>query len=275
MRYAVADDGTAMSDIVVSEDLWDVTLEHHFELQDNQVVSLTLTLVDGDGRLGTPTAQLCSLDAAIGCHPDWKITMEDSSGWWEVEFTPLPGQAELPRYSVVRIWDSGDQAVEDELVQWLQVAGGVGPTHNDGMAPLLDDVVMVNTSQPYPGAGDCNVVSYMPATNANALLAPLPPNFGGLLGIPLDIQITLDPDLCPIPVPGQNMTLPVDVLLNFGYSQDEVTRLGLNEQTQLFILHYQPGGGWAIWQQIGINSDLNWITSSTTEDGIFAIGWQP
>ncbi len=275
MRYTVTGNGAATSNIVASENPWDVTLAHHFTLQNNQVVSLTLALVDGDGRLGIPIAQLCSLDAAIGCHPDWELTMSDAGGWWEAEFTPLPGQKELPRYLVVRIWDGGDQAVADELVQWLQVAGGVGPAHNDGMAPLLDDVVMANTGQPYPNAGDCNVVSFMPAANAAALAAPLPSGFGGLIGIPLDIQITLSQDQCPQLIPGQSSTLPVDVLLNFGYSQDEVDRLGLNEQTQLFILHYQSGFGWATWQQIGVNSDLNWITGLTTEDGIFAIGWQP
>jgi hypothetical protein len=155
------------------------------------------------------------------------------------------------------------------------VAGGVGPTHNDGMAPLLDDVVMVNTGQPYPDAGDCNVVSFMPAANAEALAALLPPGIGGLIGIPLDIQITLNQDQCPPLIPGQSSPLPVDVLLNFGYSQDEVDRLGLNEQTDLFILHFQPGFGWATWQQIDINTDLNWITSLTSEDGIYAVGWQP
>ena len=275
MRYTVTSNGEANSNIIAVENPWDVTLEHHFALQDNQVVSLTLALEDGDGRLTTPIAQLCSLDADIGCHPDWELPMQDVGGWWRAEFTPLPGQKELPRYLVVRIWDGDDQAVADELVQWLQVGGGVGPTHNDGMAPLLDDVVMVNTGQPYPDAGDCNVVSFMPAANAEALATLLPPGIGRLIGIPLDIQITLNQDQCPTLVPGQSSPLPVDVLLNFGYSQDEVDRLGLNEQTDLFILHFQPGFGWATWQQIDINTDLNWITSLTNEDGIYAVGWQP
>ena len=275
MRYAVAADGEATGDILLVENPWDFTLEHHFEFKSNQVVSLTLTLVDSDGRLAAPVAQLCSLDADVGCHPDWQLSMDDAGSWWQAEFTPLATQKELPRYLVARIWDSDDTAIEDELVQWLQVAGGVGPTHNDGMAPLLDDVVMANTSQPFPNAGDCNLVSYMPVANADALQSPLPPGFGGLLGIPLDIQISLNQDQCPQPLPKQNMTLPLNVLLNFGYSQDEVTRLGLNEQAQLFILHFQPGFGWSVWQQIGVNSDLNFVIASTTEDGIYAIGWRP
>ncbi len=273
MRYAVTVNDDPLADIVAAENPWDFVLEHHFSLQENRVTTLTLTLEDGDGRLGMPIAQLCSLDAAVGCHPDWQLPMEDAGTWWQVAFTPLPEQKELPRYAVARIWDGGDGAVEDELVQWLQVAGGVGPTHNDGMAPLLDDVVMANTSQPYPNAGDCNVVSYMPMANARALESPLPPGFGGLLGIPLDIQITLNQDQCPPEAPGQAIPLPVDVLLNLGYSQDEVDRLGLDEQSQLAVLHYTSG--WAIWQQLGVNDDLNWITASTQEDGIYAIGWQP
>lgn len=275
MRYSVLANGNAASNVVVHENPWDVVLAHHFELQSNRVTTLTLTLMDGDGRLSVPMAQLCSLDTAVGCHPAWQQPMTNMGGWWEVAFAPLPQQKELPRYAVVRLWDGGDMAVADELVQWVQVAGGVGPTHNDGMAPLLDAEVMVNTSDPYPNAGDCNVVSYMPMANTRVLESPLPAGVGGLLGIPLDIQITLSQDLCPPPFPGQEPALPTSVLLNMGYSQDEVDRLGLNEQTQLVILHYAPGFGWAVWQQLGVNEDLNWITASTQEDGIYAIGWRP
>jgi hypothetical protein len=174
-------------------------------------------------------------------------------------------------------------AVEDELVQWLQVGGGVGPAHNDGLAPLLDDVVMVNVAQPLPLAGDCNVVSYAPATNADALKAPLPTGFGGLIGIPLNIDITLNDDeaQCPTWVPYQDQTWPqnVSVLLNFGYSQDEASRLGIDtpaeEFLQLYVLRFSTGGSWSTVQQITTNTDLNWVTAALSKDGIYAIGWRP
>ena len=272
MRYT--NNGEIDSDVLATENFWDFTLAHYFALEENEVVSLTLTLEDRDGRLAAPTIQLCSLDANIGCHPDWKQSMTEMGSQWQTTFKPLDGQPELPRYLVVRIWDAGETAVQNEIVQWLQVAGGVGPTHNDGMAPLLDDVVMVNARQPYPDTGDCNVVSFMPAANANALMAPLPNMVNGLIGIPLDIQITLTQDQCPPEKLGQNSFLPIEVLINFGYSQDEVDRLSLNETTDLVILHYQPGGGWAEWQQVDINTDLNWLTTITNEDGIYAVGWR-
>ncbi len=274
-RYTLFSNNNPSGNIITQANPWSYALEHNFTLTNNRVAALALFLRDNDGLLAAPMAQICSLDAAVGCHPGWQIPMSDAGGWWQAELTPLPGQAELPRYLVARIWDGSAPAVQKEIVQWLQVAGGVGPTHNDGMAPLLDDVVMVNTQFPLANAGDCNVVSYMPAANNDALTAPLPPGIGGFIGIPLDIRITLFPGQCPIRVPGQPIPLPVSVLINLGYSQDEVDRLGLNEQTQLAILHYVPNFGWALWQQVSGNSDLNWLTAVTTDDGIYAIGWRP
>jgi hypothetical protein len=274
-RFTQFANGSPGSDISAQANPWSYTLEHNFTLAANRALTLTLSLQDADGLLVAPWAQICSLDAATGCHPAWQQPMSSAAGWWQAEFTPLPGQTELPRYLVARIWDDAAPAVQKEIVQWLQVAGGVGPTHNDGMAPLLDDVVMVNSATPLDGAGDCNIVSYMPAAHRAALDAPLPPGIGGLLGIPLDIRITFFPDQCPSRVPGQPIPLPVNVLLNLGYSQDEVDRLGLDEATQLQILRYLPQFGWAIWQQVSGNSDLNWLTTTTNEDGIYAIGWQP
>lgn len=277
-RYTLFADVEPTSDITLSPNPWQFTLDHHFDLVENRVMTLTLALEDLTGTMSNPKVQLCSLDADVGCHPDWNQTMTPSApSAWQAQFAPLPGHKELPRYLVARIIDADDNDVADELVQWLQVGGGVGPAHNDGMAPLLDDVVMVNVAQPMALAGDCNVVSYMPAANSNALNAPLPVGIEGLLGIPLDIDITLTEDLCPKWAPNQTATFPQSftVLLNFGYSQDEVTRLGLNETTDLFLLHYAPGFGWFTTQQITENTDLNWIVSSIEEDGIYAIGWMP
>ena len=278
-RYTLFVEEDPTNDITLSENPSQFILDHHFDLVENQVMTLTIALEDRTGNMSLPTIQLCSLDAAVGCHPDWAQSMSAmGSGTWQAEFTPLTGQTELPRYLVARIVDGDDHAIEDELVQWIQVGGGVGPVHNDGMAPLLDDVVMVNVAQPLALAGDCNVVSYMPAANADALKASLPAGFGGLIGIPLDIDITLTTDQCPTWVPGQDQPLPqnVNVLLNFGYSQDEVTRLVLTEdQSHLELLHYYKGSGWNTTQQFNMNTDLNWVTASLSEDGIYAIGWRP
>jgi hypothetical protein len=101
------------------------------------------------------------------------------------------------------------------------------------------------------------------------------------VGIPLDIDITLTTDLCPKWIPGQDQPFPsnLTVLLNFGYSQDEASRLGIDtppeELLQLELLHFNSGGGWSTTQQISMNTDLNWVTASISEDGIYAIGWRP
>ncbi|MBE2223088.1 MAG: hypothetical protein IAF02_16215 [Anaerolineae bacterium] len=281
-RYTLYTDEDPTNDITLLENPAQFSLDHHFDLVENQVMTLTIALEERSGSMSLPKIQLCSLDAAIGCHPAWAQTMSATgSGAWQAQFTPLAGQKELPRYLVMRIVDGHDLAVADELVQWLQVGGGVGPAHNDGMAPLLDDVIMVNVAQPLAQAGDCNVVSYMPATNADALKAALPPGFGGLIGIPLDIDITLTDSQCPTWFPHQDQPLPqnINVLLNFGYSQDEATRLGIDtlpeEFLQLKLLHFNSGGSWSTTQQITTNTDLNWVTATISEDGIYAIGWQP
>ena len=279
-RYTLFADADPTADITLTENPAQFTLDHHFDLVENRVMTLTIALEDRSGSMSLPKIQLCSLDAAVGCHPAWAQAMGvTGSGTWQAQFTPLPGQAELPRYLVMRIVDGDDLAVEDELVQWLQVGGGVGPAHNDGLAPLLDDVVMVNVAQPLSLAGDCNVVSYAPAISADALKAPLPAGFGGLIGIPLNIDITLTTDQCPIWAPGQDQQFPVNVLLNFGYSQDEADRLGIDtpaeEFLQLQLLHYYQGFGWSTVQQITANTDLNWVTAVIAEDGIYAIGWRP
>ena len=281
-RYTLFAEEDPTNDITLSENPARFTLDHHFDLVENQVMTLTIALEDRSGSMSLPKIQLCSLDADIGCHPDWAQAMSATgSAAWQAQFTPLPGQIELPRYLVMRIVDGDDLAVEDELVQWLQVGGGVGPAHNDGMAPMLDDVVMVNVSDPLALAGDCNVVSYMPATNADALKAPLPAGFGGLIGIPLDIDITLTTDKCPTWVPGQDQPFPqnINVLLNFGYSQDEVSRLGIDtlqeELLQLELLHFNSGGTWSTTQQFTMHTDLNWVTAALSEHGIYAIGWRP
>lgn len=271
-RFSVGAAGDPSGDIILHANPLPFSLRHYFELLDNRVVKLTLSWQAGSGVLGAPMAQLCSLDAAVGCHPAWQTALVNNGSWWQAQFIPLPGQAELPRYLVVRLWDSAGNEPEKELIQWLQVAGGVGPTHNDGMAPLLDDVVMVNAKDPID-AGDCNVVSYMPASDSAALADSLPPGIGGLIGIPLDITILLNEQACPPPQPGQPLPLPFPLVLNLGYSQDEVDRLGINEQTQLFILRYVPQVGWAPWQQIGVNAELNWIAAAISDDGIYAVGW--
>jgi hypothetical protein len=277
IRYTLAADTDPASDITVTANAWQFALDHHFEFVENKVMTLTLALTDVSNEMSIPKIQLCSLDADVGCHPNWNQAMTDTgAGTWQAMFTPLSEQKELPRYLVVRIVDAADNNVANELVQWIQVGGGVGPVHNDGMAPLLDDVVMVNVAQPLALAGDCNAVSYMPAANTTATQAPLPAGFGGLIGIPLDIDITLTTDLCPKWVPGQDQQLPNGVLLNFGYSQDEVSRLFIPENFQhLELLHYKQGVGWNTTQQLNINEDLNWITTSLSEDGIYAVGWRP
>jgi len=279
-RYTLFTDPAPGNEITVQVNPWQFTLEHQFEVVDSQVAKLTLQLKDEDGLMAAPAAQICSLDTAVGCHPDWSMPMTLSgSGWWEAQFAPLPNQPELPRYLVARIWDSGSGVYAQELVQWLQVSGGVGPTHKDGMAPLLDDGVMVNVPAYQENAGDCNLVSYMPAANTTAVAAPLPPGFGGLLGIPLDITITLAGNGCPQTAPGKDNPLPVNtaVFLNLGYSQDEVDRLSLTEPTDLAILYYNRTGapGWTTVQQIDANIDLNWLVASIDRDGIYAIGWRP
>jgi len=252
------------------ENSWSYTLTHAFLVEDGRPLSLTLSLRDEANVLGAPAAQICDLDNATPCW-DMQLNLR-ASGWWEATINSEAPEG-LPRYLLARVYDAGDPGnVHKEVVQWIQMAGGVGPGHKDGMAPLLDGLATVNAAGPL-NSGDCNAVSYSPATDAAARIAPL--GRYRIVELPLDLFVHVTDDLCPPVDPGSDLPLPDSetIYLTLGYSQATVDRLGANED-ELLILHYDRDTGWVEVDTFSRDQNLNWVMAPIVEDGIYAIGYQ-
>ncbi|MCA9958116.1 MAG: hypothetical protein KC443_03725, partial [Anaerolineales bacterium] len=267
--------GTAVQ---VNLDPWLFNLDWEQGLSNGQLTSLTVKLESFSHTLGGNTsAQLCSLDAAIGCSAAWMQTMTPAGvDTWAATFTPLPGSDALPAYAILRISDPQ----QGEIVRWYQQLGGVGPGHIDADAPLRDWQVMVDSSSSAPAPGDCNHVIVTPATNARALAAPLGVDvqnapIGGLIGTPLDIDILLPNDGTCAYVGTTDHTLPIPVTLTLFYSEATINQLGIDE-LDLRLLRFERGqGNWSVAAYPSSqDTDLNWVSlTSVIQDGIYALGY--
>jgi hypothetical protein len=262
---------------------WDASLDIVPDTVDGRLVRLTAWLTSSTKFTQNVTAQLCVPDIEIGCPPVWKKTMTPMSGGksWTTDFTPLPGTVKMPSYAVIRVEAPGTR----ELIRWFQVTT-VGPAHNWAHAPLSDWHVTIDAGQALPGSGRCNKVVVMPAADYPALVKPLPTAPGdkpiqGIIGLPFDIDILLSADdACPQLGPGEH-TLPYPVYLTMSYDQETINRLraihDLQEDVDLYILHYsRVDGAWSdgqIDRIVGRNTELNWLSATLSEDGIYAIGW--
>lgn len=261
-------------------DAWRPSLDAYYGLAGNRLTTMTVNLVSYETPEASPMVQLCLPDAAIGCPDQWQKTMTLAPGstvTWTTSFTPLLGHDELPLYSVLHVTAPG----LGEMVRWVQVTGGVGPAHDDGIAPLRDGPVMVDTNDSLVGPGSCNRVIVMPAAEGDALKSPLDrasgdEAYGGIVGLPLDIDILLPYDLCPQHGPGDHTLPPMPVLLTMFYDQATIDRLGISESA-LRIIHYDRGTG--VWSEVsnaapGLHEELNWLSiGPIIEDGIYAVVW--
>ena len=195
--------------------------------------------------------------------------MAGAGAAWTASYI-VPDGATLPRHGVLRI-DSADAGT---LMRWYQAAGGVGPAHMPGFAPLADSLATV--SAPLDSFQGASAVFYMPATN-DRLLDRLPPGIGGTLGLPLDVKIALQDRRPP---EGGNMPLPAGMTLSLAYDPDLLARLGFTP-SQLRIAHLVRAGTGGQWQvtERGVNPPgaefRNWVTTPIHEDGIYAIVLPP
>lgn len=276
-----SDDGLIPSDPFDAEtqsSSWPASLDASFALTGDRFDTLTMTLTAPALNVA-PGAQLCDMDAGIGCHSDWQQTMvqpDPLKSEWVAVFTPRAGADELPPYGIVRV-----TTPDGELIRWYQMLGGVGPAHKDGHAPLRDGPVMVDTNEAVPEPGRCNRVLVMPAAEYSALQTSLPTDqqgaqIKGVVGLPLDIDVLLaDTGRCAGLTIGDH-TLPIDILVTLFYGQKQLDDAGIDE-ADLRLLHFnrvtnQPF--WAPMNAFGQSIELNWLTTEpVSEDGIYAIGY--
>lgn len=236
---------------------WPAALDLSYELTDGQLTRLDLILTLPQAE--APAGGLCTVD--LGCST--AALQQTGSVTWTLQLE-LDGAA-LPNYGLVWVGDGAN----GELWRWYQLAGGVGPGHMDGHAPLLDGPALANSPSPVPGQQNKLLIS--PAADYAAVLAPLPAGIGGLVGPPLDLDILL-PGMVALR-PGDHQ-LPSPVQLTLFYPQEVVDQLGLAEE-QLNLLHFNRQLGQ--WQTVGVSgrsSYLNWVASQPIQqDGLFAVGW--
>ncbi len=240
-------------------DTWEASLDVSYGMDGPQLKAMTATLVSPDALATPPVLQRCSPDAAIGCpaDPAWRQTMT-ASGMvtWTATFNAPPGGS-LAKVGLLQVQATG----HGEMWRWFQSLGGVGPAYDDGEAPLLDGLAMVAATTAVPGA--TNQVMLMPAASYDALMAPLPPGFTAVVGVPLDLDVLLPGPIAPL-------------VLTLFYSQAAIDRLGAAEG-QLELLHYSRR--LHQWQVVGVSGRspvLNWLASvPVVEDGIYAVGWRP
>ena len=155
--------------------------------------------------------------------------------------------------------------------------GGVGPGHADGIAPLADALVMLNTDIPLQDLEDCNLVSFTPAASANALSRPLPTDIGGIIRRPLLIRVTMpdNDNVCSSLAPFVDIPFNRSLVLNLGYLQSDVQQFGISE-ADLVMLYFNSSNGWQVLgnNQLDQSVELNWIAEEVYNDGIYAIGWK-
>ncbi|MDJ0755194.1 MAG: hypothetical protein QNJ45_16850 [Ardenticatenaceae bacterium] len=255
-------------EVLTKKHSWNYALDHRFEVEEGVVTAVSLQL---DSTLSKPPIiQLCAVDPEIGCEDNWQKEMGGSGSTWTQTFTAAEAElAELPRFLVVRV-EAPEKGLEGDLVQWIQVSGGVGPGHVDGIAPLVDGEVMLNSSNTVVGDPDCTISSYAPARNTKMLIDPLPPN-RVLVSQPMLVRIEVTQDVCPTINLGSDATFSYNVIINLGYEQVDVERVGAVEGN-LRLLRYSSGSGWVEVQTVTVNQDLNLLIGGIGSDGIYAVG---
>ncbi len=260
---------------------WTPSLDIRYTMTGSQVIRMSL-LLDSPQELATPpTAQICSPDAALRCPSErtWRTTMTQSGATtWNAAFTAADGVA-LPDYALVMI----STPRLGDFIRSFQTAGGVGPAHMLGDAPLRDGSVTVDASGKL--SGEHNQVILMGAADYHALQAPLPKNvdgvqgrvIGGILGQPIDLDILLpakpaEAELLDGREP--QTVLPAPVILTLFYSQEIVNRLQVDEALLRLLYFNRSTNAWVVVPASGVSKASNWLASTPRlQDGIYAIGW--
>ena len=144
-----------------------------------------------------------------------------------------------------------------ETVLWYQLAGGVGPAHSGGLAPLAEGMLNVELLQnsPLTGTGDLQVI-YSPALPAANSGQRLPSAVEQIVDVPLWLKV-----FPAVASSGARVRL--------NYTQDILDRLQLSaeDEGRLVLLERVSGGTWAVaggTQQQQRDTRLNWVSAPLT-----------
>ncbi|MEW5987785.1 MAG: hypothetical protein AB1791_14215, partial [Chloroflexota bacterium] len=166
--------------LVITEDTWPTSLNVGYALEGPVLTTMVITLTSPVDLPTAPTVQLCVPSAEVGCADDnWQQTLSHTGAITWTATIVAPPNTELPHYGLLHIEAPG----VGNLLRWFQAAGGVGPGHIDGDAPLRDGPIIVDPAAALPG--EHSRVITMPAADYAALTATLPVTVSGLVASPL------------------------------------------------------------------------------------------
>jgi hypothetical protein len=245
-------------------DPWPASLDVHYDMVGDRLVTMTLELVTPHPLTDTPVARLCVPDSAVGCSTsaDWQKPLQAiSSTTWSTTFVASPGE-ELPPYSLLQV-TGPDQS---QIIRWVQQVGGAGLGHRHAHAPFRDGSIMLDLAETVPLEGERNRVIIMPAANYQALIAPLPISITTLVDVPLDIDILL---------PGLDAN-PRNILLTMFHRdrEDQAVPAPVGGCEPQVLRFNRQTSQWSIIAAAGSSDQLNWsaATGQVDQGGIYAVG---
>lgn len=290
--------------IELKQNPWPVDMAFDWKFADERLTTMIITISSVE-KGSDVTFQLCVPEAEIGCFWDETASSFEENGrfYWQVAFnvddTGLYN--EVPLYGIVRAFNEEG----GELINWYQVAGGVGPAHMFIDAPMVEGAAMVNTPLFEQMAlaeetavsngrsrealfGPCGRVIYSPAINIAARLAEVDsPDFSyEFVSQPLDIDIMAqapgdDCNFEPVPLSGDR-DLVADMYVTLFYNQDWSDAAGTDEAT-LQMLRFDRTGSPANpprWDFVAsdvtfdrVDTDMNRLSIEfgVPNDGIFVL----
>jgi hypothetical protein len=224
-----------------------------------EVTALNVYLTDCVAA--TSAIDLAHCPAGGNCSAPVRVP-RGSDGRFSYSFAfPLDRVSDPPAlygYIYARSVDTGEEAISA-----YQLAGGVGPAHIDGHAPLVEGPVGVEVAASAAGSsGENRIVLH---STPVCLAAGLPAGIASLVGAPLSVQISLaaNPQLN---LAGRNWGAAgsgdPDLRVRLFYDQALLDLLGVDEE-QLVVLRFEPNSGsWQVLPEQGRSNDLNWIAAA-------------
>lgn len=244
------------STITLTANPWPVTLDVTPSVHAGRMDALTVLLSSTVALPEPPILYLCLPDAAIGCANNQQKTFHALPDQrWQATWQTTAGD-ELPHFGYLWIEAPG----QGSLVRWFQTAGGVGPAHMFGEAPLRDGLLTVDSTEPLAGGSG---VLLLPADQQRARQASLPPGSQGLLASPLTVKVAT------------STTQPAWVTTLF-YGKDALESLGITDQNAYLVRFDSTSNRWLPIPAPSSSDALGWLaTPPLSEASLLAVAWSP
>ncbi|HEX6288859.1 MAG TPA: hypothetical protein VFZ66_06685 [Herpetosiphonaceae bacterium] len=236
----------------------------------SQVTQLTVRLRDCAGL--TNRVQLTYCPSGGNCLPLVTKTI-DASGNFVHAFTfPWGSPPAEYGYIYARSADIGER--QEETIGWYQLAGGVGPATITGHAPLLERSVDLTSSKtPQIGSPSDSHMLYSVSCPYRTSVASLPPDVGGMIDTPLNVQPVIARENTSTPWNTAQSHPALSV--RWSYNQDLLNRLRITEDR--LVLMRLDQGAWQVVTPRQRSLPLDWLAIEGQSFGgsgaTFALGY--